>query len=50
MAIIINGTEIARKKREAAALRSAALKERGIFPCLAVILAGADPASVSYVT
>jgi len=50
MAVIIDGKEIARKKREAAAARAAALRERGVIPCLAVILAGEDPASVSYVT
>jgi len=49
MAIIIDGKEIARKKREEAALRTAVLKERGVTPCLAVVLAGEDPASVSYV-
>jgi len=50
MAIIIDGKAIARKKRETAAERSAVLKKQGIVPCLAVILAGEDPASISYVT
>ena len=50
MAVIINGKEIARKWREEAAARCAALKGRGITPCLAVVLVGEDPASVSYVT
>jgi methylenetetrahydrofolate dehydrogenase (NADP+)/methenyltetrahydrofolate cyclohydrolase len=49
-AVIIDGKEIARKKREEAAAASAALKARGIEPCLAVLLVGEDPASVSYVT
>ena len=48
-AIVIDGKEIARKKREEAAARAAALGERGIVPCLAVILVGEDPASLSYV-
>ena len=50
MAIIIDGKEIARKRREEAAVRCAALKQGGITPCLAVVLVGEDPASVSYVT
>ena len=50
MAITIDGKEIARKKREEAAFRAASFKERGIVPCLAVILIGEDPASVSYIT
>jgi methylenetetrahydrofolate dehydrogenase (NADP+)/methenyltetrahydrofolate cyclohydrolase len=49
MAIIIDGKTAARKLRESAALRVSALKERGIVPCLAVILLGDDPASLSYV-
>ncbi|MDR2662886.1 MAG: bifunctional 5,10-methylene-tetrahydrofolate dehydrogenase/5,10-methylene-tetrahydrofolate cyclohydrolase [Treponema sp.] len=49
-AVIIDGKERARKKREEAALRAALLKKRGIRPCLAVVLVGEDPASVSYVT
>ena len=48
-AIVIDGKEIARKKREEAAAWAAALGERGIVPCLAVILVGEDPASLSYV-
>ncbi|MDR2701849.1 MAG: bifunctional 5,10-methylene-tetrahydrofolate dehydrogenase/5,10-methylene-tetrahydrofolate cyclohydrolase [Spirochaetaceae bacterium] len=50
MAIIIDGKTIAGKKREEAASRTAALKKKGVTPCLAVVLAGEDPASVSYVT
>ncbi|MDR2767186.1 MAG: bifunctional 5,10-methylene-tetrahydrofolate dehydrogenase/5,10-methylene-tetrahydrofolate cyclohydrolase [Treponema sp.] len=48
-AVIIDGKEIARKKREEAALRASSLKQKGVSPCLAVVLAGEDPASVSYV-
>ncbi|MDR2182462.1 MAG: bifunctional 5,10-methylene-tetrahydrofolate dehydrogenase/5,10-methylene-tetrahydrofolate cyclohydrolase [Treponema sp.] len=48
-AIIIDGKAIARKKREEAARKAYALKRQGITPCLAVVLAGEDPASVSYV-
>jgi methylenetetrahydrofolate dehydrogenase (NADP+)/methenyltetrahydrofolate cyclohydrolase len=50
MAIIIDGKTIACKKREEAASRAAALKMKGVIPCLAVVLVGEDPASVSYVT
>jgi methylenetetrahydrofolate dehydrogenase (NADP+)/methenyltetrahydrofolate cyclohydrolase len=50
MAVIIDGRETARRKREEAAARAGLLKERGVTPCLAVVLAGEDPASVSYVT
>jgi methylenetetrahydrofolate dehydrogenase (NADP+)/methenyltetrahydrofolate cyclohydrolase len=49
-AIRINGKETARKKREEAAARAALLRERGIVPCLAVVLLGEDPASLSYVS
>jgi methylenetetrahydrofolate dehydrogenase (NADP+) / methenyltetrahydrofolate cyclohydrolase len=48
-ATIIDGKAIGQKIREEAKRRTAALKERGIIPCLAVILAGEDPASLSYV-
>lgn len=47
---IIDGKEIALRVREDAARRAAALKARGIEPCLAVVLVGEDPASVSYVS
>ncbi|MCL2833972.1 MAG: bifunctional 5,10-methylene-tetrahydrofolate dehydrogenase/5,10-methylene-tetrahydrofolate cyclohydrolase [Treponema sp.] len=49
-AIIIDGKITAAKIQEKVRKRTAALKEKGIVPCLAVILAGEDPASVSYVT
>jgi len=48
-AIIIDGKAIGQKIREDAKRRAAALKEKGITPCLAVILAGEDPASLSYI-
>jgi len=47
---IIDGKEIGKKIREEAKQRAAAAREKGIVPCLAVVLAGDDPASVSYVT
>ena len=47
---IIDGFEIARQVREDVANKTASLKEKGITPCLAVILVGENPASVSYVT
>ncbi len=49
-ATIIDGKEIARRVREDAAARTAALRARGVQPCLAVVLVGEDPASLSYVT
>lgn len=49
-ATIINGYEIAAKIRSKTAEETAKLKEAGIEPCLAVILVGDNPASVSYVT
>jgi methylenetetrahydrofolate dehydrogenase (NADP+)/methenyltetrahydrofolate cyclohydrolase len=48
-AIIIDGKAAAARKREEAAARAGILRERGIIPCLAVILIGEDPASLSYV-
>jgi len=48
-ASIIDGKAIGQKIREDAKRRAAALKERGVIPCLAVILVGEDPASLSYV-
>lgn len=49
-AVIIDGFEIARQIREDVAKKTAALKAKGVTPCLAVVLVGEDPASVSYVT
>ena len=49
-AIIIDGKAVGQKVREEAKQRTAVLREKGVVPCLAVVLAGEDPASVSYVT
>ena len=48
-AILIDGKAVSLKIREEVKQRAAILKEKGITPCLAVILAGEDPASLSYV-
>ncbi len=48
--VIINGKEVAEKVKSGVAASVAALKEQGIVPCLAVILVGQEPASVSYVS
>ncbi len=47
---IIDGKQIALDVRSGVAEKVASLKARGITPCLAVILVGENPASVSYVT
>lgn len=49
-ATIIDGKAIAAQVRGEVAERVSALKAKGITPCLAVILVGENPASVSYVT
>ena len=49
-AVIIDGKQIALDVRSSVAEKVAALKEKGIVSCLAVILVGENPASVSYVT
>ena len=49
-AVIIDGKQIAADVRAEVAKKVAELKEKGIVPCLAVILVGENPASVSYVT
>jgi methylenetetrahydrofolate dehydrogenase (NADP+)/methenyltetrahydrofolate cyclohydrolase len=49
MATIIDGNAVASAVRERAAARAQALIKRGLTPCLAVVLVGDDPASVSYV-
>jgi methylenetetrahydrofolate dehydrogenase (NADP+)/methenyltetrahydrofolate cyclohydrolase len=46
---LIDGRAIAAKLREEVRLRAEEVKRRGVVPCLAVVLAGNDPASVSYV-
>jgi len=48
-AIVIDGKATAAKLREDARERADSLKQRGINPCLAVVLVGEDPASQSYV-
>jgi methylenetetrahydrofolate dehydrogenase (NADP+)/methenyltetrahydrofolate cyclohydrolase len=50
MAIIIDGKAVAAKVRENAKSRTEHLRARGIVPCLAVVLVGGNPASISYVT
>lgn len=49
-ATIIDGFVIAAKVRSRVAQEVTSLKAKGVHPCLAVILVGEDPASVSYVT
>lgn len=49
-ATIIDGKQIAADTRAEVAAKTAGLKAKGIVPCLAVILVGENPASVSYVT
>lgn len=49
-ATIIDGFSIAQDVRAQAAKEAAELKEKGISPCLAVVLVGENPASISYVT
>lgn len=47
---IIDGFSIAQQVRKQAADEAAKLTRKGITPCLAVVLVGENPASVSYVT
>lgn len=47
---IIDGKAIAKSVRDDVAKKVSELKSKGINPCLAVILVGENPASVSYVT
>ena len=47
---IIDGFQIASEVRSDVAKKVALLKEKGIEACLAVVLVGEDPASISYVT
>ncbi len=49
MALLIDGTAIAKRLSEQTASRVADLKSRGIQPALSVILVGEDPASDIYV-
>jgi methylenetetrahydrofolate dehydrogenase (NADP+)/methenyltetrahydrofolate cyclohydrolase len=48
-AVIMDGKALGMKLREEAKARSAALREMGIRPCLAVVLVGDEPASLSYI-
>jgi methylenetetrahydrofolate dehydrogenase (NADP+)/methenyltetrahydrofolate cyclohydrolase len=48
-AVIIDGKKLGGKIRADAQGRAAALREKGVIPCLAVVLAGENPASLSYV-
>ncbi|MCL2245225.1 MAG: bifunctional 5,10-methylene-tetrahydrofolate dehydrogenase/5,10-methylene-tetrahydrofolate cyclohydrolase [Treponema sp.] len=48
-AVLMDGKVLGKKIRESVKTRSASLREKGIIPCLAVVLAGEDPASMSYV-
>jgi len=45
----MDGKALGMKIRESLKVRAAELKKKGIVPCLAVILVGEDPASLSYV-
>lgn len=47
---IIDGFSIAQQVRQKAAEDAAELAKKGIVPCLAVVLVGENPASISYVT
>lgn len=49
-AVLIDGKAIAAEVKSDVAEKVRVLKEKGIIPCLAVILVGENPASVSYVT
>lgn len=49
-AVIIDGAAIAGEVKADVASKVAELKARGVTPCLAVVLVGENPASVSYVT
>ncbi|WP_405694021.1 bifunctional 5,10-methylenetetrahydrofolate dehydrogenase/5,10-methenyltetrahydrofolate cyclohydrolase [Streptomyces sp. NBC_01185] len=46
---LMDGTGLARRLVEETATRAAGLAGRGIEPCLATVLVGEDPASVTYV-
>ncbi len=48
-AVIIDGKGISAEVRQEVKEKVSALKEKGIIPCLAVILVGENPASLSYV-
>ncbi|MCL2721044.1 MAG: bifunctional 5,10-methylene-tetrahydrofolate dehydrogenase/5,10-methylene-tetrahydrofolate cyclohydrolase [Treponema sp.] len=48
-AVLLDGKALGLKIRQSVKERAAALKQKGITPCLAVVLVGDDPASLSYV-
>jgi len=48
-AIIMDGKALGLKIREEVKVKAEAIKAKGIVPCLAVVLVGEDPASLSYV-
>jgi len=48
-AILMDGKALGLKIRENIKTRASVLKAKGIIPCLAVVLVGEDPASLSYV-
>jgi len=48
-AVILDGKTLSLKIREDVKTKAAAIKAKGIVPCLAVVLVGEDPASLSYV-
>ena len=47
--MLMDGTAAARRIVEKATADAAALTAEGVVPCLATVLVGADPASVTYV-
>jgi methylenetetrahydrofolate dehydrogenase (NADP+)/methenyltetrahydrofolate cyclohydrolase len=49
-AAIIDGKAVSEKLREKAKEKSRALEQKGVRPCLAMLLVGDNPASISYVT
>ncbi|MFX5141941.1 tetrahydrofolate dehydrogenase/cyclohydrolase catalytic domain-containing protein, partial [Acinetobacter baumannii] len=48
-ALLLDGKAVAQRIRETLRARVAALRQREIVPCLAVMLVGDDPASHTYV-
>jgi len=48
-ALLLDGKAVAQRIRERLKMRVAQLRERGVVPCLAVMLVGDDPASHTYV-
>ena len=49
-ATVINGRDVAKKQYAKMSETIFELKKKNITPCLAIILAGDDPASVGYVS